>query len=118
MTAFQTKYPAFASLLMVFATFAQDFAAQGETLAQKFEGAVNVVTPVITFLPQSGNLGAELVALKASPSDMEAAGEALVTDLAFSSTKAKAIIAAAFPFAEAAVGLIPQGEALVAAFKG
>jgi hypothetical protein len=117
METFAQKYPAFAALFGLVATIAQDAAAPGETALQKLEGAVNLVGPVISFLPQASLLSAELAALKESPSDIESAAEALVTDLAFSSEKAKSIIAAAFPLAEAVVALIPQAEALVAAIK-
>jgi hypothetical protein len=117
METFAQKYPAFAALLEVFAVIGQDFAIQGETLVQKLEGAVNLVSPIIAFMPQASLLSAEVSQLKASPADLESAAEALVDDLEFSSAKAKAIIAAAFPFAESLVGLIPQAEALIAAVK-
>jgi hypothetical protein len=114
---FPTNYPSFAALLVLSATLGKDFAVQNETFVQKLEGAVNIVSPIITFLPQASSLGAELEKLKASAPDMEAAGEFLVTQLAFSSDKAQGIIKAAFPLAEGLVALIPQTQALLAAIK-
>lgn len=117
MSAFTDKYPAFTAMLAIVAEGAQDLAAQNITFVAKLESMANLVSPIIDFIPQASGLGAELTALKASPADIEAAAEQLVTDLAFTSAKAKAIIAAAFPLAESAVGMIPQVEALVAAIK-
>lgn len=115
MESFAQKYPAFAALLQLVATIGQDMAVQGESLTAKLESLVNVAGPLVAFLPQASALGAEIAALKASPTDIEAAGEALVSDLAFSSAKAKAIIAAAFPVAESLAALVAPVQALVAA---
>jgi hypothetical protein len=112
---FAQKYPAFAALLALVGAVAQDAAVQGETVLQKLEASINLVPQALAFFPQVSALSSELAALKASPGDMEAAAEALVSDLAFSSAKAKAIIAAAFPLAESLVGLVPQVQALLAA---
>ena len=117
MNSFKSKFPAITALLLISAAFAQDFAAQGETVLQKLEGSVAIVPQVLAFVPQASQLGAEASALKASPTDIEAGVEVLVTDLAFSSTKAQAIIAAVFPLAESLAGLVPQAQALVAAIK-
>jgi hypothetical protein len=64
MNSFSQKYPAFASLLIVFSTAAKDLVAP-VSLAAKFEGLVNIVSPVIAFMPQASLLSAEIAALKA-----------------------------------------------------
>ena len=117
MESFKAKYPGFVALLSIAAVFAQDMAAPGETALQKLEGTVNLIKPVVAFVPQASLLGPELEALKAAPADIEGGVELLITDLAFSSDKAKAIIAAAFPLAESLVALAPQSVALIAAIK-
>jgi hypothetical protein len=114
MNSFAQKYPAFAALLQLAATIAQDAAVQGESLVSKLESLANVAGPMIAFIPQASALSAELAQLKASPADIESAAEALVDDLDFSSDKAKAIIAAAFPVAESLVALIAPVQALIA----
>lgn len=116
MNAFSQKYPAFAALLNLLAVAAKDLVAPG-SLVGKLSSLVNEIAPIVAFMPQAGLLGAEVAALKASPQDIIMCGEALVADLAFSSGKAQAIIAAAFPVGEALAGLVPQIEALVAAIK-
>jgi len=118
MDSFKSKYPAFTALLALAAALAQDVAAQGETVLQKLEGSIALVPQALAFMPMASGLGAEVAALKAAPTDIEAGVEVLITDLAFSSDKAKAIIAAAFPLAESLVGLVPQVESLVKAIKG
>lgn len=114
---FASKYPAFAALLALLPPLLTDFEATGTSFVQKLEGAVVIVPGILAFIPQASQLGAEVAALKASPSDLEAGAELLVTDLAFSSTKAQAIITAAFPLAESLVALAPQISALVGAIK-
>lgn len=117
MNSFKTKYPAFAALLGLVSAFALDLVTENETLVQKLENSISLVPQVLAFLPQAGNLGQEVSLLKSNVADIEAAAETLVTDLAFSSVKAKAIVAAAFPFAEGIVALVPQGQALYTAIK-
>lgn len=117
MMNFAASYPAFAALLSLVANLVQDMEAPNETMLQKLEGSIGLVPVVLAFLPQASLLGPELVAIKASPLALEQGAELLVTDLAFSSAKAKAIIAAAFPVAEAIVGMVPGVQALAAAIK-
>jgi hypothetical protein len=117
MTNFQTKYPAFYALLALMAGVGTGLVAQGETLVQKLEGEAAQLPNLLAFLPQVGSIGPELTALKSSPADIVTAGEVLVTDFAFSSDKAKAIIQASFPLAESLAGLYPQVVTLVAALK-
>jgi hypothetical protein len=117
MNSFKTTYPVFTALLSLISAFALDLVTENETLIQKLENSITIVPQVLGFLPIAGGLAAELAKLKASPADIEAAAETLVTDIAFSSVKAKAIIAAAFPLAESVVALVPQVGAIVAAVK-
>ena len=117
MQNFSTKYPTITALILLVANVAKDAAVQGETLVQKLEASVVLVPQALALIPNVSLLGAEVSALKASPLDLEAGAELLVADLAFSSPKAQAVIAAAFPLAEALVGLVPQVSALVAAMK-
>lgn len=117
MNSFSNKYPSFAAVLILFATLGKDAFTPGQTALQKLTGAANLIGPLMAFLPQSTALTTEVAVLKSSPSDMEQAGEALVTDFGFTSAKAQAIIAAAFPLAETIANLvIPQTETLVSAF--
>lgn len=117
MNSFAQKYPSFAALLLIISNVARDLVVPNETLLQKLENSVSLVPQVLAFVPQASALGAEVSALKSVPADIEAAAEALVVDLAFSSDKAKAIIAASFPLAEQIVALIPSAQAVIAAVK-
>lgn len=117
MTSFKQKYPAFAALLVIVGLLAQDFAAPGVTLVQKLTNLYNVVPAVMAFVPQIGALGAEISALKSSPTDIEAGGEVLVTDLGFSSAKGVAVIAAAFPVGEGVVALWSPIQNLISVAK-
>lgn len=118
MTSFKQKYPAFAALLALAAAVAQDFAAPGLSLLQKLSGLAAIIPQVVGFLPLVGSIGSEIVAIKAAGVvDIEAAAELLVTDLAFSSDKAKAIVASAFPVAEQLAGLFAPVQSLIAAIK-
>ncbi len=112
---FATKYPSFAALLALLAGAGKVLAVQGESLIQKLEGEAVELPSLLAFLPQAGSLGSEIVAIKGNTADIEAAAEYAVTQLAFSSEKAQAIIAAAFPVAETAVTLLGQVKTLVAA---
>lgn len=116
MNSFSSKYPAFAALLMAFALEAK-ILTDGNAWAVKLTEEAEEISPLSQFIPQANLLGAELAQLKASPEDMVSAAEALVTDLSFTSTKAEAIIAAAFPFAEQAAAMVPASQALIAAFQ-
>lgn len=118
MDSFKAKYVAFTALLLLIADIAKGMAVQGETLIQKIEGEAAALPDLMGFLPKAGSLGAELDMLKSSPDDMVVGAELLVTDLAFSSDKAKAIVAAAFPLAEKTVGMIGDVKALVTAIQG
>lgn len=117
MESFKSKYPAFVSLLALVSALAQDLSAQGESMVQKLEGSISLVPQALAFIPQASLLSAEVDALKASPADLEGGVELLITDLSFSSEKAKGIVSAAFPLAESLVSLVPQAQALVAAIK-
>ena len=76
-----------------------------------------LVPQALAFFPQASLLGSELTALKANPIDLEAGAELLVTDLAFTSAKAKAIVSAAFPVAESLAAMVPQVQALITVIK-
>ncbi|MDR3608532.1 MAG: hypothetical protein P4M08_14305 [Oligoflexia bacterium] len=115
---FASKYPAFTALFALVGGAASILAVQSETLIQKVEGEAAELPGLLAFLPQAGSLGAEVTALKASPTDMEAAAEMLISDFKFSSSKAQSVIAAAFPLAESLVGTtLPQVKALIAAIQ-
>lgn len=115
MNSFKSTYPALAGLILLVADATKQLFVGGETLLQKIEGEAAVIPDLISFAPQAGNLSAEIAKLKSVPADLEAAVEMLITDLAFSSDKAKAIINAAFPVAESVVAIIPQAKVLVEA---
>lgn len=118
MNPFQAKYPAFYALIGLVADAAKDTvaAAQGSgSFLQKLIGYETLVPELIALVPLAGQLTAEAQAM--SVVDMEAAAEVLVSDLAFSSAKAMAVIAAALPLAEQLAALVAPSEALVAAIK-
>lgn len=117
MTNFASKYPALAALIGLVSNFGKDMAVQNETVIQKLEGSISLVPSILAFIPQASLLGAEVSALKASPTDLVSGAELLVTDLAFTSEKAQAIITAAFPLAESLAALVPQVGALTSAIK-
>jgi hypothetical protein len=117
MNSFKSKYPTFVAIIAIVAAFARDLTAGTETLVEKLENSITLIPQVLAVIPSIGSLGTELAALKGNVADLEAGAELLVTDLAFSSVKAQAIIAAAFPFAEGIVALVPSGTALVAAIR-
>lgn len=117
MNSFKTKYPSFSALIALAASIAQDFTAGGLTLIQKLTGLAGLLPQVLAFIPLAGGLASELVALKAAPADIEAGAEVLVTDLAFSSVKAKAIVSSAFPVAEGIANLVSPAQSLIAAIR-
>lgn len=117
MDQFKLKYPAFTALLFLVASLCQDFAAQGQTWLQKLESTYNLFPQIISFIKVAPGIAAEAIALGGSPTDIEAGAELLVTDLAFTSDKAKAIITAAFPLCEKLTGSIGDIQNLIAAFK-
>lgn len=112
---FSTNYPAFAALLNLVAGLAKNLAVQNGSLVQKLESEASEVPALVAFLPLASQLGAEVQQLKSSPADIVGGVELLVSDLGFSSTKAQAVINAAFPLAQSIVGLVPQVQALVSA---
>jgi hypothetical protein len=117
MNSFQTTYPALYALINLLAGVAKGMAVQGETLVQKLEGEAMELPSLVSFLPLAGSIGAEIEAIKSSPGDIVGAAECLVTDLAFTSAKAQAVINAAFPLANSIAALVPQVTAVVAAIK-
>lgn len=117
MNSFKSKYPSFSALLALAGLLAQDFAASGVSLVQKLYSLTNIVPAVINFIPMIGGLAAEIVLLKASPTDMEEGAEVLVTDLGFTNAKAVGIIAAAFPVGEQIAALFAPVQSLIAAIK-
>lgn len=117
MNAFQSKYPTFTALLALIGAGAANMAAGGKTFIQKLESEASLLPQLMTFYPQASNLSAEITTLKSSPADIVGALEVLVTDLSFSSDRAKAIIPKAFAVAEwLAQGITPIEE-LVASVK-
>lgn len=117
MEDFKSKYPTFTLLFSLIALEAQNFSKPDQNLMQKIASEITILPQFLSFIPQASKLGAEAAVLKASPADMEAGAEILVSDLAFSSDKAKEIIAAAFPVAEDLIGLISKVETLAKAIK-
>lgn len=117
MNSFKSNYPVFSALILLVADFAKNLAVQGESMLAKVEGEVTIVPSILSFIPQASGLGAEVDKLKASPTDCIGGVELLVTDLAFSSERAQAVMSAAFPLADSLVVLVPQVKALVVAIK-
>lgn len=117
---FSEKYPASAALILLIATSLKDAVAAlqpGEAILEKISGFSNLAPGIISFIPLAGSLSAEMVALKLNMGDDVLAVEMLVSDLSFSSDKAKNVIAAAFPILENIAAMEPSVVALVAAVK-
>lgn len=124
MNSFKTNFPVLTMLFALIGTEAQLLSAGNESWLQKLESEGALIPQLIPFMAQSGSLSAEIAKVKASPADIEAGVETLVTDFAFSSDKAKSIVESAFTFGEGLVAqiapisaLIKSGEALIAAIK-
>lgn len=117
MSNFSSKYPAFAALLALLGGSVAKMVSASGSIIQKLEGEAALLPQLISFVPQASLLATELAQLKQNPVDIEAAAETLVSDLAFSSSKAQAIVAAAFPVAESVANLVAPIENLVAALK-
>jgi hypothetical protein len=115
MGSFASKYPAIAALLAIMSSGVQSAEVPNETIVQKLEGSIGMIPQILAFIPQVSAIGSEIAALKSSPSELEAGAELLVSDLAFTSEKAKAIIAAVFPLADSLIALLPQVKALASA---
>ena len=114
----QSKYPAFYALIALVAAAAKDTSdavVSSSSLLSKVLEFENLVPLLMQLYPVAADIAVEAKAMSAQ--DIEAAAEQLVVDLEFSSDKAKAVIAAAFPLAESLAGLVPQVQALVAAIK-
>lgn len=118
MSNFKTKYPAFSALMLLVAALSQDFASGSLSIIQKFTNLVNVIPQVVAFVPLAGMIATELASLKQSPADIEAGAEVLIADLAFSSSRAQSVIAAALPVAEGVAGLVAPFENLFVVIKG
>lgn len=114
MNSFKTTYPAIAALLALIGTAVQNVAVQGETFLQKAEAELTLAPAILTFYPQAALLGPELALIKESPGDIEGGIELLVTDFAFSSPKAAAIIPQAFAVGEWIVAGVGPIKALKA----
>lgn len=115
---FKDKFPASAAAILFLANVLKDGVAAmapGESLLAKITGFGNLAPALVTLLPQIGGLGAEVKSFTAG--DDVAAAELLVTDLAFSSEKAQAVVAALFPVLEDLAALEPKIVALVDAIK-
>lgn len=117
MNSFQSKYPAFTALLGLLGAAAANMAVGGKTVMQKIESEAGLLPQLMAFYPQASGLGAEIQALKTSPADMVGALEVLVTDLALSSDRAKAIVPKAFAVAEWLAQGISPVEELIAVIK-
>lgn len=110
MESFKSKYPAFTALLVIVGGALAKAVAPAEGLLQKLSSEMALAPKVLAFAVsgQAAGLGAELALLKESVTDMEAGLEVLVTELALSSDKAKAILPHAFAVGEwAASGVAP-----------
>lgn len=118
MDSFKSKYPAVVALFVLVAAFAKDLAVAGESVLQKVEGELALAPQILQFYPQASQLGPELTLIKESPTDIEAGIEVLVTDLAFSSEKAQAIITQSFAVGEWIVAGVAPLEGLKAAISG
>jgi hypothetical protein len=116
MNPIQEKYPALFAFIGLLSAVAKDFGASG-TLLQRLVSLDNTIPQVTSFVPLAGQLGAEIAAIEKVPADLVEAAEIFVTDLSFSSAKAQAILAAAFPLANSLVGVVPEALALEAAIK-
>lgn len=115
---FSTKFPAFAALLVLISTAVKDSIsalAPGESLAEKVFGYEDMVPELITFLPQAGEIDAEIKAM--TPADYAAAAEELVTDFGFTNGHAQQVIIAAFPVVNGLAALEPLVVTLINAIK-
>lgn len=117
MSNFSSKYPAFAALLGLLGGSVAKMVSTSGSIVTKIEGEASLLPQLISFVPQASLLASELAVLKQNPADIEAAAELLVSDLAFSSSKAQVIVAAAFPVAESIANLVSPIESLVAAIE-
>jgi len=113
-TQFETTYPASAGLLKLAAAEIKIFAAKGLTAASVLTGEIALLPSVIAYIPSAPALKDEIAKIKASASDMEAAGEDFVTDLAFSSPQAQEAVQLSFEVAEIAISLIAPIQKIVA----
>jgi hypothetical protein len=114
---FATKYPAIAALIVMLDTAAIDLTAGQNILVELSKLAADEAGPVVGFISQSSQVGNEFKALAASSTDIESGVEYLITELEFSSEKAKAVIAALFPMGESIAALIPQVMTFISAVK-
>jgi hypothetical protein len=115
---FQTKYPALYALIALVAAAAVDSEqalSSSASLIAKLLGYENLIPEFVALAPQLGAISAEVKAM--SPQDIEQAAEALVADLAFSSDKAKAVIAASFSVVDWLIAGQAPVMALVSAIK-
>jgi hypothetical protein len=112
-----TKYPALIALVGIFASIAKIAATAGETLAQRGTALIGLFPQIMSFIPQMTLLSGELSTIGATPADEEALAEQFVTDLAFTSDKAKSIITPAFAVAEGIANLVSPIESLITALK-
>jgi hypothetical protein len=117
MNSFKTSYPALSALFTLIASAATQLAVQGQTLVQKIEGEFTLLPQVLTFIPQASNISAEIAAVKGSPAEIEAGIELLVTDFAFTSDKAKSVIAKSFAVGEWIIQGIEPVKELIAEIK-
>ena len=102
---FKTTYPATTSLITLLSGVVTTGIANDTSALAAAEAETVELPELIDFLSKESTLGAEVTALKASPSDIESALEVIVTDLHFTSAKAAALIPLVFSFAESAVAL-------------
>lgn len=117
MDSFKSKYPAFTALLALVGGALSKLAAPSVGILQKLESEVVLAPQVLQFVAsgQAGALGSELAVLKDSAPDMEVGVEVLISDFAFSSDKAKALLPKVFAVGEWAVaGVSPIKELVVA----
>jgi len=111
MESFKSKYVILTAALVLIASEFKIAFKPGENAVQKFIESGSLIPGLLPIVSNVGQLKSEIETLKGSVVDMEAGAEVLVTELAFSSDAAKAIIPKAIAVAEWAVqGIEPIKE--------
>jgi len=112
-----TKYPGLIAIVAIMASITKIFAQSGETFIQKSTAFLGLFPQILAAIPLTAGLPIELTQIKGNITDEEALAEQFVNDLSFSSDKAKAIIADAYPVAEAIAGLVGPAQKLIATIR-